>query len=53
MLFNESIHNWNKWGAIFQSKETFTPLVREIFHRGGLPPFSHLAEVKAFLLDRV
>lgn len=36
MLFNESIHNWNKWGAIFQSKEAFTPLVREIFHREGL-----------------
>lgn len=41
MLFNEPIHNWNEWGAIFQSIEAFTPLAKEIFHREGLA-FSEL-----------
>ena len=36
MLFNEPIHNWNEWGAIFQSIEAFTPLAREIFRRERL-----------------
>lgn len=41
MLFNEPIHNWNEWGAIFQSIEAFTPLAKEIFRREGLA-FSEL-----------
>lgn len=36
MLFNEPIHNWDEWSAIFQSVEAFTPLAKEIFHREGL-----------------
>ena len=36
MLFNEPIHTWNEWGAIFQSIEAFTPLAREIFRRERL-----------------
>lgn len=36
MLFNEPIHNWSEWGAIFQSTEAFTPLAKEIFRREGL-----------------
>lgn len=36
MLFNEPIHNWSEWGAIFQSIEAFTPLAKEIFRREGL-----------------
>ena len=36
MLFNESIHNWSEWGAIFQSVEAFTPLAKEIFRRERL-----------------
>lgn len=36
MLFNEPIHNWDEWGAIFQSIEAFTPLAKEIFRREGL-----------------
>lgn len=36
MLFNEPIHNWSEWGSIFQSKEVFTPLAKEIFRREGL-----------------
>lgn len=41
MLFNEPIHNWNEWGAIFQSTKAFTPLAEEIFRREGLT-FSEL-----------
>lgn len=36
MLFNEPIHNWNEWGAIFQSIKAFTPLANKIFRREGL-----------------
>ena len=36
MLFNEPIHNWSEWGAIFQSIEAFTPLAKEIFRRERL-----------------
>lgn len=36
MIFNEPIHNWSEWGAIFQSTVAFTPLAKEIFHREGL-----------------
>ncbi|MEY8312263.1 aminoglycoside phosphotransferase family protein [Oscillospiraceae bacterium 42-9] len=36
LLFNEPIHNWTEWGAIFQSTKAFTPLAREIFRREGL-----------------
>ena len=41
MLFNEPIHNWSEWGAIFQSIEAFTPLAKEIFCREGMA-FSRL-----------
>lgn len=41
MLFNEPIHNWNEWGAIFQSTKAFTPMAEEIFRREGLT-FSEL-----------
>lgn len=36
MRFNEPIHNWDDWGAVFQSIEAFTPLAKEIFRRKGL-----------------
>lgn len=36
LFFNEPIHNWSEWGAIFQSTEAFTPLAKEIFRREGL-----------------
>lgn len=36
MLFNEPIHNWSEWSAIFQSIEAFTPLAKEIFRREKL-----------------
>lgn len=41
MLFNEPIHNWNEWGAIFQSTKAFSPLAKEIFRRERLA-FSEL-----------
>ena len=37
MLFSETIQNWDDWGRVFQSIPAFTPLVREIFRREGLP----------------
>ncbi len=37
MLFFETIGNWGDWGRVFQSIPAFTPLVREIFRREGLP----------------
>lgn len=37
MLFTEEIHNWQDWGRLFQSVPAFTPLVRELYRREGLP----------------
>lgn len=36
-LFQETVKNWEDWGRVFQSKEAFAPLAREIFRREGLP----------------
>jgi len=35
-LFNADIDGWESWSRLFQSKELFEPLVREIFRRHGL-----------------
>lgn len=40
-LFQETIESWEDWSRVFQSAPAFEPLVREIFHREGLP-FSRL-----------
>lgn len=37
MLFSETIQNWDDWGRVFQSIPAFTPLVKEICRREGLP----------------
>ncbi len=36
-FFHETIQNWEDWGRVFQSIPAFSPLVREICRREGLP----------------
>jgi len=45
-LFTHSISDWDSWGRVFQSIEAFTPLVRFIYVREGLPfsDMEHLSE---------
>jgi fructosamine-3-kinase len=36
-LFNFTINGWQSWGKVFQSIESFTPLIHYIFRRESLP----------------
>lgn len=45
-LFTNEIHDWNSWGAVYQSIEAFKPLIHEIFAREQLKGSEQISHLK-------